>query len=62
MTLYAWHQAMHYEADASPDPTWAANTRRAARRLRWSRQPNWGRGWRWWARGWQRFSTRTNVK
>lgn len=37
MTSNDWHRAMHHEADAAPDPTWAAETRHAARRLRWSR-------------------------
>lgn len=37
MTPDDWQQAMRHEADAAPDPAWAADTRRAARRLRWSR-------------------------
>lgn len=37
MTPDDWHRAMHHEADAAPDPAWAAETRRAARHLRWSR-------------------------
>lgn len=37
MTPDDWQKAMQYEADAAPDPAWAADTRRAARRLRWSR-------------------------
>jgi hypothetical protein len=32
-----WQDAMQNEADAAPDPQWAHNTRRTARRWRWGR-------------------------
>lgn len=37
MTPDDWREAMRHEADAAPDPVWAAKTRRAARHLRWGR-------------------------
>ncbi|CAM3273767.1 hypothetical protein DESA109040_06145 [Deinococcus saxicola] len=37
MTPDDWQRGMESEADAIPDPAWARETRRAARRSRWSR-------------------------